>query len=252
MTLRLAPALVVLVAVSGFSGAACSSTPTATRPGGTDEDPEPTKPVSNDPTVRPTGPGAEDYVWPYAVFGGYVEGKTFKVPVSTNLSGSDVEWSVGDTSIASIAATTWVPAELASDPDFQKYPEQFAIVTSKKPGTTTVTATKGTTKVTVPITISAYTDADFTAGEARYKTGEPTEPTRIPCSSCHETPAGVDHSPTWTGALPDAEVLRGIQDSRYDKNYVLKKGTHTWSLTDAETNGILAYLRGLNPKGLTE
>jgi len=195
-----------------------------------------------DDDALPPPPGGEDYVYPDIAHTGFDGTHTFKVPISTNLTGT-VTWEVADPSIADVAAT-------ATPPEYEDYGETWAMVTSKKAGTTQVTAVSGGKRISAMLIVAAYTPADVTAGETRYNTPEnPTGAQRTACISCHGLANGVDHSPVRMSYFADDEILQAITTGEYPDGYVLHGVNHAWNVSAAEAKGIVPYLRSLTPKG---
>jgi hypothetical protein len=195
--------------------------------------------AGSDP-VPPPDPG-EDYVFPDVAHTGFDGTHAFKVPLSTNLT--DVTWTVGDESIADVTGVP-APAELA------EYGETWAVVTTRKAGTTMVTATAGGKTVSAMLVVEAYDAASVTAGEGRYNSPDnPGATQRNACVSCHGLPNGVDHSPVQMAYFADDEILSAITTGMYPDGYVLTGVNHAWNLTDGERKGIVPYLRSLPLKG---
>jgi hypothetical protein len=203
----------------------------------------------------PTEPGDDigmkDFLFPPVIFTGFTDGtQVFKVPVWTDIEGN-VTWSAADPSIVDIVPVN-PPADY--DPELDKKeglpPLQFAMITTKKAGKTTVSVSGNGKTATSEVLVRAFTSAEYTLGQTRYKTGGTGD--RQPCAGCHEKADGWDHSPTWVSIVPDEEILGAIQTGEYrfeDEVWTLNKGNHKWNLTEEEKPGILAYLRSLPPAG---
>jgi hypothetical protein len=215
--------------------------------------------ASNGPSNEkpPTDPGedleAKDFLDPPVVNTGFTggAGQAFKVPMFTDMEGT-LTWKAADPTMVDIVGIT-APADYteAKSKDPKVPAIQFAMLTTKKAGSTKVTVTNGTKTFDSDVVIKSYTAAQYTLGQTRYKTGEGTA-ARQPCAGCHEKPDGADHSPSWIALFDDDDVLGAIQTATYtkdDSKYQLNKGNHKWTLTEEEKAGIMAFLRGLSPKG---
>jgi mono/diheme cytochrome c family protein len=102
-----------------------------------------------------------------------------------------------------------------------------------------VTATAGAKSASADVVITAYTAAQYTAGQTKYMAS---------CAGCHSGAGGVDHSPTILEFNPDQELLLAITTGAYSDGYKLRAPNHAFMLTDAEKGGIVAYIRSLPPK----
>ena len=201
-------------------------------------------------------------LFPLEIHTGYDGSAEFRVPVYTDLSKhvfGEAQWSTGDSSI--------VQVEPVDEPS--QYPSRgvWAMLTTKGPGQTTVTATIGDYLVGSTVTVASYTPAQVAAGQARYNgngTGD-----RVSCASCHQQAGGVDHSPTEMAHHDDDALLTVITEGHYPDLCVTDEGDectcgtsgcetepgyvlsveHQWNLTEDEAAGIVPYLRSLAPRG---
>lgn len=201
----------------------------------------------------PTDPTDEfdmkDFLMPDIINTGFTGGaEVFKVPLFTDLTGT-LTWEIADPTLAEITPVA-PPADYTEykkeEPDAPDL--QFAMLTTKKAGTSTVFVSGGGKKAEAQLVIKAYTSAAYAVGQARYKNAGADA--RQPCAGCHEKPDGADHSPSWLALFDDDDVLSAIQTGVYavDK-YEVNGGNHKWNLTEEEKTGIMAYLRGLAPRG---
>lgn len=194
-------------------------------------------------------------LFPSVAHSGHNAGGSFRVLFAT--SAPNPQWSVGDSSIATIA-----PAGAPKGTEKGVRDLSYALATMTKAGETTVTVRSGATTLTSKLVVKAYSDADVGAGKARYETGGP-EPNRVACASCHAKPDGVDHSPLKMAGFDDAVILGVIQDATYPPSTTgravasdyapkgpLEFKEHKWNLTDQEKVGVLAHLRSLPLGGL--
>jgi hypothetical protein len=190
----------------------------------------------------PPPPKGDDYLFPETAHTGFDGSHEFKVPLSTGFTGT-VTWDVADPSIVDVA-----PA--MAPPEYADYGESWALATSKKAGTTQVTAISGDKRVSATIVVTAYDATDVAAGETRYNMPEnPTGEQRNACVSCHGLANGVDHSPLQMSFYADDEILAAITTGMYPDGYVLTGVNHAWNVSAAEKQGIVPYLRSLPPKG---
>jgi len=218
--------------------AACSSTP-----GGDGVDP-PRADASASGTKKDAGAdasGSETYrplltVLPADVFSGFDGAHTFKAPISV-YGGQGVTLTASDPSIVGIE-----PAKATAAAD---QGESF-LLTMKKAGKVTLTATAGASSVTAQLTVTQYTAASWTAGEARYKSGGGGAPA---CTQCHND-TGVDHSPTAIAAAPDQEVMAVITTGIL-RDQPIRGVQHRWQEDQPVLDGLVTYLRALPPRGYT-
>lgn len=259
MTLRISSCILAL-----FLAAACAAPPPATGSPSTskseknknddadeeDDDTSTGETAGDKPATEPTDEfEMKDYLMPDIINTGFTGGaEVFKVPLFTDLTGT-LTWEVADPSLAEVTPIP-PPAEYTeaknADP---KVPDiQFAMLTAKKAGSSKVTVSGGGKTAEADLLVKAYTSAAYAVGQARYKNAG--SDARQPCAGCHEKPDGADHSPSWLALFDDDDVLSAIQTGVYavDK-YEVNKGNHKWNLTEEEKTGIMAYLRGLAPRG---
>ncbi len=194
----------------------------------------------SDPPPPQTGP----FVYPQSVHTGFDGAHSFKVPVTSDLVG--VTWSVEDPSIATIQKVA-MPTDYGNRCDIGS---EWAMVTPKKAGTTRVLARTADKTATATLVVVSYDPAIYGAGDRRYNTPDnATAAQRASCASCHKTATGVDHSPFTTAGYADDDILSAITTGVFKHGYQLVGVNHAWSLTDAEKQGIIPYLRALPPHG---
>ena len=261
MPLRISPCILSLILA-----AACAAPPSSTteRSPGTsksdknkdesdteqDDDPNPDG-ADDGPATDPTDDiEMKDFLMPNLINTGFTGGaEVFKVPLFTDLTGS-VTWQVVDPTLAEVTAVA-PPTDYteAKQREPNKVPDlQFAMLTAKKAGSTKVVVAGGGKQAEAQLTVKAYTSAAYAVGQARYKTAGTDA--RQPCAGCHEKPDGADHSPSWLAFFEDDDVLAAIQTAVYASDkYEVNNGNHKWNLTEDEKGGIMAYLRGLPPRG---
>lgn len=210
-------------------------------------------PSTSSPAPEPTDPAeTSNFLDPPVVNTGFIAGgaQTFQVPLWTDIKGQ-LTWTVADPTIADIKPVDPPSDYLEAKKENPKLGDFFfAMLTTKKAGTTKISVSGGGKTAQSDLTVKEYTTAAYTAGQTRYKTGEGTAERR-PCAGCHEKPDGVDHSPTWVSILNDDQVLSGVQTGSVtfgNQKFELNGGNHKWNLTEEEKTGIVTFLRALPPK----
>lgn len=197
-------------------------------------------PDAGESPLPPPDPN-QDYVFPDTANTGFDGTNTFKVPISTNLA--NATWEVEDPSIVDVAVAQ-------APPEYAEFGESWALVTTKKAGTTKVSAVSGAKRVSATIVVTAYQAADVAAGSKRYNNpDDATAAQRSACVGCHGLANGVDHSPLQMAYYADDEILSAITTGMYPDGYTLRGVNHAWNVTDAEKAGIVPYLRSLAPRG---
>ena len=134
------------------------------------------------------------------------------------------------------------------------------MITTKKAGQVTITATTADAVGKSLLTVAAYTPQQWAAGQARYTSGGAS------CLSCHDPAAAaematdsgrtVEHTPEQTGGFNDVQLRRvfmngELPDSDANPLHISAMrfaGFHKWQATDAEADGLVAFLRSLTPK----
>lgn len=186
--------------------------------------------------------GASIFVFPQGAHTGYDGTNTFRVPMSASVM--NPTWTIADPSIASFEATT-APTGL------EAFGVSWIMVTAKRPGTTTITATAVSSTGEATITVAPYDAAATAVGKNRYYTPDnATAAQRNPCASCHALANGADHSPLVLAFRGDADIQSVITTGEYASDHRILIGVnHVWNLTADELTGIVPYLRQLPPKG---
>ena len=110
------------------------------------------------------------------------------------------------------------------------------------------------------LTVAAYTPQQWAAGQARYTSGGAS------CLSCHDPAAAaematdsgraVEHAPEQTGGFNDVQLRRVFMNGELpdsDANPLHISAMRfaaflKWQATDAEADGLVAFLRSLTPK----
>lgn len=163
---------------------------------------------------------------------------TFRVPFAVYNGGDDLEVTVADPSVADIA-----PAKLTAA---QSDEGAYYILTVKKAGTTEIVAKSGALTTSGSLTVAEYGPALYAAGAQRYTTGSGGQPA---CTQCHSE-GGIDHSPAALSGATDGKVRAIVRTGIGTNGQPIRTtDNHKWSVTDAELDGLVAYLRALPPKG---
>ncbi len=186
---------------------------------------------------------------PDRVFTGTDGTHTFRVPLAVYDSADDLTVAASDATGITVAKTTLTNPV---NPDGVTDNGKYYLVTAKKAGTYTLTATSKGRSTTATVTITDYDASRYAAGQARYAAAG-TGADR-PCTTCHGTVGGIDHSPAALATATDQEVgiiiTTGVKPGPSIIKITSEPGTmHKWNVTDPEKDGLITYLRGLDPKG---
>jgi hypothetical protein len=184
---------------------------------------------------------------PETAFSGYDGQHTFIVPVAVYDSGDDLKVTASDPSTVDIV-TKQLSKPVRSDGTTDN--GKYFFVTVKKPGTVKLTAASQGKTAEATITVTQYDASRWTAGETRYKNGG--GPGQPPCTDCHVNGEAIDHSPAALATASDEKIAvvitQGISTSGFPIKINSEPG-HTWKVTDEERDGLVTYLRSLEPKG---
>ncbi|MDB4944720.1 MAG: hypothetical protein JWP97_4254 [Labilithrix sp.] len=199
-------------------------------------------------SAAPPGSGLGELLFrPGAVFTGSDGTHAFQVPVAVYDADADLTVTVADESLASVARTSLVNPTKDGVTDSG----QYFLVSARKAGTVTLTATSRGRSTTATVTITAYDPSRYAVGEARYQAAG-TGADR-PCTSCHAGDSAVDHSSAALGTASDQEIGVIITTGVKPGPSVIKIGDgttqHRWNVTDAQKDGLITYLRSLPPRG---
>ncbi len=176
-------------------------------------------------------------VLPTAAFSGFDGTHTFRVPIAV-YGASDATLTASDPSMVTIA-----PAKLTGTVQDNGV---YFMVTTRKAGTVTLTATARGATVTSSFTATPYTVDQYATGEARYTTSSTSGPA---CQSCHYEGGGIDHSPSQMASAKDGDVVSVITAGVLVDGNPITQIKHKWAVTDAESAGLVSYLRALTPRG---
>ena len=166
---------------------------------------------------------------------------TFAVPISIAGAKADLKLVASDPSMVDIKTVT------NTNPEAAGTDEKWFLVTTKKAGSVTLTATSGGTSVEAKLTIAQYTSARWDTGNTRYHNaaagGDP------PCAQCHEKAGGADHSPLTLSPVDD-ESAKTVITAGIINGIPVNKANHKWEATPSELDGLVTYLRALPPRGI--
>jgi hypothetical protein len=182
---------------------------------------------------------------PSTLYSGVDGVHVFQVPIAVYDSGDDLVVTASDPTTADL-----VPKKL-TDPikDGAADTGKYYFVSVKRAGTVTLQATSNGKTVTAKITVTQYDSGRWTTGQTRYMTSEGSSPA---CTQCHTGTNAVDHSPAAIATATDekvgATITTGI-DPFGTAIMINGAPSHKWTVTDAERDGLVTYLRALEPKG---
>lgn len=248
-----------VVVVSGIGlGAlfACSSTEEpGGRPGG--GTPEEDAGLQRDGSTYDSTPSPESGLGellfrPDSIYSGFDGARTFKVPIAVYDADSDLAVTASDPSAVSIAPTTLKNPVVDGITDNGKY----FLITANKAGTVTLTAKSKGRTTTATLTIASYAAGRWAAGETRYKAAG-TGADR-PCTTCHVNGSAIDHSPASLATATDEEVgaimTTGVRPGPGGSSSTIvipsePSTPHAWNMTPTEQEGLVTYLRALEPRG---
>jgi hypothetical protein len=181
---------------------------------------------------------------------------TYKVPAIAVGVTDTVTWTASDPSMVDL------------DPDAVQFgdagvvPGRGVMITTRKAGKVTITATVGSACGSSELTISEATPDARQIGSDRYNNGVPItfDGGRTPsCSNCHGATSNtmfldVQHTPQQTGGYTDQELIDIFTKGQKPPGggcRVLSCGVwssfHKWDTTADENMGIVFYLRSLEP-----
>jgi hypothetical protein len=186
---------------------------------------------------------------------------TFKVPAMVQ-GVTGVKWSASDPALVEIEALADDGSNSGSE----------AMMTMKGAGTVTITAQAGNLKGTAVLTITQATAALWETGKNRYQDGisirggtpgvpptpgmPPTVNRQAACTNCHGSALDdVEHTPAQIGGYTDAEVITIFTQGRKPAgvpNRIIPAAQwtpiHQWTMTEEEKQGLVFYLRSLEPQ----
>lgn len=204
-----------------------------------------------DSTPSPESGLGELLFRPNKVFSGVDGTHTFKVPLAVYDADSDLAVTANDPSALTLApATLKNPVSADGIADNGKY----FMVTAKKAGTYTLTATSKGRSVTASVTITDYAANRWSDGDARYNNGVSTMTADRACANCHVNGLAIDHSPAALATATDQEIgiiiTTGVKPGPSVIMIPGETGTkHKWDVTTTEKEGLVTYLRAIDPRG---
>ena len=204
-----------------------------------------------DSTPSPESGLGELLFRPNVVYTGIDGTHTFKVPLAVYDSDADLAVTSNDPSALSIAkATLKNPVNSDGITDNGKY----FMLTALKAGTFTLTASSKGRTTTASVTITDYAANRWADGDARYNNGVTTMTANRACANCHVNGLAIDHSPAALATATDQEISIIITTGVKPGPSVIKipneLGTqHKWTVTDTEKDGLVTYLRAIDPRG---
>jgi hypothetical protein len=225
---------------SGSSGGADPDASTFTRDGS-----------SYDSAVSPESGLGELLFRPSKVFSGTDGTHTFKVPLAVYDSDADLSVTASDPS-----GITLAPTKLKNpvSPDGITDNGKYFMLTALKAGTYTLTATSKGRSTTATVTVTDYTSNRWGDGDARYNNGVTSMTADRACQNCHVQGLAIDHSPAALATASDQEIgiiiTTGVKPGPSVIKIPNEPGTqHKWTVTDTERDGLVTYLRALDPRG---
>ena len=191
---------------------------------------------------------------PNKVFSGTDGTHTFKIPVAVYDSAADLAVTADDPTALTIAkATLTNPVNEDGVVDNGKY----FMITALKAGAYTLTATSNGKSVTASVTVSDYAATRYDTGDQRYHNGVATKTMDRACANCHQQGLAIDHSPAALATASDQEVgiiiSTGVKPGPTVIKIPMSVGEpglqHKWTADDPTKEGLITYLRALNPRG---
>lgn len=204
-----------------------------------------------DSTVSPESGLGTLLFRPDKVFSGTDGSHTFKVPLAVYDSDADLVVTASDPSGLTLAKTT---LKNPVSPDGITDNGKYFMVTALKAGTYTLTATSKGRSTTATVTVTDYTANRFGDGDARYNDGVTTMTADRACKNCHVQGLAIDHSPAALATATDQEIgiiiTTGVKPGPSVIKIPNEPGTqHKWTVTDTQRDGLVTYLRALDPRG---
>jgi hypothetical protein len=183
---------------------------------------------------------------PEKSFSGFDGMHVFKVPIAVYDAADDLEVTATKPSAVTISPTKLKnPVRNDGTADNGKY----FLITVKEAGTITLRAKSAGRTTEATLTVASYASGRWAAGETRYKTGAGGDP---PCTQCHVNGEAIDHSPAALATATDEKIATVITTGIGTTGFPIKidgAPGHKWTVTDTEKDGLITYLRALDPKG---
>jgi hypothetical protein len=204
-----------------------------------------------DSTPSPESGLGELLFRPNLVYSGVDGTKTFKVPLAVYDSDSDLVVTASDASALTLAKTT---LKNPVSPDGITDNGKYFMITALKAGTYTLTATSKGRSTTATVTIADYAANRWSDGNARYNNGVTTMTSGRACANCHVNGLAIDHSPAALATATDQEIgiiiTTGVKPGPSVIKIPTEPGTqHKWDVTSTEKDGLVTFLRAIDPRG---
>jgi len=179
---------------------------------------------------------------PTAAYTGFDGTRTFRVPIAVYGAKAGLTVKVSDPSVLDVKAAKLVDA--AGDDG------QWYLLTAKKAGVVDVTATYNSKSVKSRVTVLGYEPSRYTIGEDRYKNGSGDVANKgKPCVGCHIGNGAPDHSPMTLSGTND-ELAKTVITNGIKGGVPITKLDHKWEASSEELDGLVTYLRALDPRGV--
>jgi mono/diheme cytochrome c family protein len=181
---------------------------------------------------------------PDAVHSGFDGQHAFEVPIAIYDGADDLVVAAKDPSAATIVATKLAKPLVDGVLDNGKY----FMVTPKRAGDIVLVAKSAGRSVEARLSVATYSEAQWNAGKQRYENGGNGEPA---CAQCHAGSAGIDHSPAALASVDDQKVGTVITSGISTSGFPIQESSkgHRWEVSEEERAALVAYLRGLPPRG---
>jgi len=203
-----------------------------------------------DSTPSPESGLGELLFRPNAVYSGVDGTHTFKVPLAVYDSDSDLSVTASDPSALTLAKAT---LKNPVSPDGITDNGKYYMITALKAGTYTLTATSKGRSTTASITIASYAANRWDDGDKRYNNSVATMTPDRACKNCHVNGLAIDHSPAALATATDQEIGIIITSGVKPGPSVIKipndPTPHQWTVTATEKDGLVTYLRAIDPRG---
>ena len=188
---------------------------------------------------------------PNNVYSGIDGTHTFKVPLAVYDSDADLVVTPSDPSALTVAKAT---LKNPVNPDGVTDNGKYFMLTALKAGTYTLTATSKGRTTTASVTVSDYAANRWDDGDKRYNNSVATKTPDRACKNCHVNGLAIDHSPAALATATDQEIgiiiTTGVKPGPSVIKIPSEPGTqHKWTVDDIEKDGLVTYLRALDPRG---
>jgi hypothetical protein len=167
----------------------------------------------------------------------------------------------------------------------EKQSDGSVLITTKKPGTVKIIAKAGNLKASAPLEITEATADQWQEGSERYNNGiirqrgkrdgggggrdqdgggrgERKVDPSLACTNCHNKGgkgADVEHTPMQTAGYTDAELVSIFTEATKPDGVPMRTTSkdkwqkmHKWAMEPSEKEGLIIYLRSLEPEAQGE